>query len=183
MALRHSLFEGAVDLHPFTILQEGRISSPQPPLKITGRIIGASHFITFEIGKKIFHEIFACTDVNGSRQAIATCGPIGKISARVELILWNRIAYSFQSRILRYTDAKDWLLKMEHLAREFNNRQDFLSMGLQYDFPVKPEIDLHPKTILIGEFDLSTHRLSIITAHSYPDEHNVVKSISELKFL
>ena len=181
--LKHLVVEGSLDAGQFSVLQVGEISSQLLKFNMISRIIGASHWLTFEIGNKQFHEIFACTDYMLSGQELATYGSLCSVSANVELALWNKINYSFQSKIFPFSKAEDWLTELESQAQYITNKNGSQSIGLAYHFPKHEDLASIPKTIIVAQFSETKSLLDITTAHSYPNEQQIVRSKSQLTFL
>lgn len=182
--LIHTVVEGELDISQFHVLTVGEIISNFPEFKIIGRIIGASHLITFEIGDKKIHEIFACYDYKTSGKRLASYGPLGSVQANVELCLWNKVNYSFHSRLYHnQTATEKWLGDLEKQAQIISEKDNQKSIGLIYNFPENEFSSVTPKTIVVAENDVEKKQVNITTAHSYPNEQNIVKSESILKFL
>ena len=182
-ALRHSVIEGELDLKQFNILKQSRVDSKEPKFTIHGRIIGASHLLTFDFDSRVFHELFACQENEISNNEIAAYGPLGKVSATIQLKLWNRIDYSFQAKLLRYVDAGQWLNEFEQNAAEIGRSEEWNTMGLVFDFPMHESIKIVPKTIVIVNYNETDGQIKITTAHSYPYEQTIVRSESTLQWV
>ncbi len=58
--LRLRLYWGGVDLAPFTVLQTAQAIAGG--CRVTAHILGASHAVSFKVGKHSFTEVFACHD-------------------------------------------------------------------------------------------------------------------------
>lgn len=183
-SLLHSVIEGELEINQFNVLKVGEIFSSLPAFKIIGRIIGASHLVTFEMGNKQFHEVFACYEFHSSGKKLASYGPLGNVHATVELLLWNKVNYSFRSKLYHnQSKAENWLHELENQALEISGKNEPNSIGLTYDFP-KNEFSLKPpKTVFVAKNDTIKNQVNIITAHSYPNEQNIVKSEGILEFI
>ena len=182
-ALRHSVIEGELNLEQFNILKQSQVESKEPKFTIHGRIIGASHLFTFDFDSRVFHELFACQENEIPNNEIAWYGPLGKVSATIQLKLWNRIDYSFQAKLLRYVDAGQWLNEFEQNAAEIGRSEQWHSMGLVFDFPMNESIKIVPKTIVTAHYYEPDGQIKITTAHSYPNEQTIVRSESTLQLV
>lgn len=181
--LRHTVVAGELNLNQFNILVRDSIHSQTPKFILTGRIIGASHLLTFKIGSQQYHEIFACTDFIAEGEEIASYGPLGKVSAKVSLILEGGTTYTFRSQTLGFETAADWLANFEERAMHHGRKGNEASaFGLHYKFPRDEITGQIPKTIVLARFEPEKSEVKIETAHSYPNEQKIVRSESRLKF-
>ncbi len=180
--LRHTIVAGKLDLNQFKILITDEIFSQTPKFTLTGRIIGASHLLSFEINGQQYHEIFACTGFVAEGDEIASYGPLGKISANMTLRLDSTTTYSFSSQTLDSETAAAWLAVFEEETKQLRKKGGTLSLGLHYDFPRDEITRQIPKTIVQARFRPEKNRMEIETAHSYSNEQKIVRSESILKF-
>ncbi len=180
--IRLSVIDGELEIAQFNVLKQGQIVSDRPPFRIKGRIIGASHLLSFEIGNRKFHEIFACGDINVNGQKIVVQEPLSTTSESVKLNLWNRVSYSFESAVHNYSEAEEWLTELESRAEIFSKSGDDKNVGLIFNFPRGESLNKTPKTVLIAESDSSVAQVKITTAHSYPNEGRIVQSDTVLEF-
>ncbi len=180
--IRLSVIDGELEIGQFNVLKQGQIVSDQPQFRIKGRIIGASHLLSFEIGDRKFHEIFACGDINVNGQKIVVQEPLSRSSESVKLNLWNKVSYSFESAVHNYSEAEKWLTELENRAKKFNKSDRDDNVGLIFNFPRGKSLLKTPKTVLIAQCDRSSASVKITTAHSYPNEGRIVQSDTILEF-
>lgn len=181
--LRHSVIEGDLDLGQFTILKKDQITSGEPQFKITGRIIGASHLFSFDFDSRVFHELFACQEIDSAKNEVASYGPLERVTASIQLQLWNRIDYSFQAKLLRSSEGEQWLMELEQHAADISQYGEQDSIGLVYDFPKSDSNPIVPKTIVVANYNQPKAQIKITTAHSYPNEKTIVRSDSILQLV
>jgi hypothetical protein len=184
--LRLVLAKGDINFNKFNVLQKGELVLPLYHFKLTARIIGASHLLTFAWHASQLHEILACLPaqmnldqtVNGriilNRRAIAAD------DGHEEIILPG-IIYSFFAKTQPYFLAAKWLENLEREAGTMAWKNSQNSIGLAYDFPSDAPTSAIPKTVVMASVDENSGTGEIVTAHSYPNEQAIVQSKSKIQ--
>lgn len=176
-ALRHTLIKGPVDLGQFNVLQQGCFRIDDPDIRITARIIGASHLLTFEFDGRIYHELFACDKYQSDQEYVLLKCQFDRKHIAASLTL-DRLDYSFEATQVPFSFADSWLYDFEVQAAACSRGPHTDSVGLAFDFPASQPVEILGKTIILARFDENRKEINIKTAHSYPNEGIIVKSIS-----
>ncbi|MEA3514336.1 MAG: DUF2617 family protein [Nanoarchaeota archaeon] len=164
--LRLNIIEGELDKGQFNLLDHGTLTSPDFILEAA--VIGASHILTINNAYAVFHEVFACIDVQtDSRRAFY--GPLDKVAGRLNLIFGGQIHYEFRSQLCSWTDGESYLNEIENQVRTYKNKADYLALA--YEFP-HGKLETVPKTIVFAQ--TKGPEVDINTIHSYPSEKNIV---------
>ncbi len=167
-----TVLTGDVDASQFSVLETDRISHGD--ISVEARVIGASHFISFDIAGIKVHEIFSCAKVKAAC-AMAFYGPIKEVSGALDLVFFDNISYAFTPRLAKTGVEDPELEQIERRALDAEGQAG--RIGLVYQFPDggggQP-----PKTIIV--LDMDETGASASTIHSYPNEGNVVITHSRI---
>ena len=164
--LRLNIIEGDLDKGQFNILDQGTLTTPDFILEAA--VIGASHILTISNAYTVFHEVFACIDVQtDSRRAFY--GPLDKVAGRLNLVFRGQIHYGFKSQLFSKVDGEPYLNDIERQVRTYKDKADYLALA--YEFP-HGKLETVPKTIVFAK--TKGQEMDISTVHSYPGEGNIV---------
>ena len=168
-ALRFHLLKGTVDLRQFTVFcqQALRVCS----CHVEARIIGASHILAFNLAGGIhLTEILSCTKVETNQPQVSS-GPLGEIHSSVRSTVGSH-EYTFVPRLVRLDEGAD---ELERLARKVERAHALKDqIGLSHQFPQSDACRGHPPLTLVWGGTDGEDRLLVETAHSYPNEGNLV---------
>jgi len=141
--LRLNIIEGELDKGQFNLLDQGTLTTADFILEAA--VIGASHILTICSANTMFHEVFACIDVQtDSRRAFY--GPLNKVVGKLNLTFREQIHYEFKSQLFSWVEGKLVLNEIEELART-EDKTDCLALA--YEFP-SGELETVPKTIVFA---------------------------------
>ena len=197
--LRLHVVAGWLDVGRFPPLATARLE--RSGLCVQASVIGASHVIRIADAQTDAHtgrvtEIVACgtlpTDISP-----AFSGWLRDIAPAAELQLSPRLRYCFAAS---RTDRRSGLPHFQALEQRI--AEDPLSvtaLGLDYSFPerrpeppsgalhegaseVLPKTGTAPRTLVCVALDPHDRRVTIETAHSYPNEDTIVFSHSTVSF-
>lgn len=147
---------GPINTGQFEIVEEGCLRGETT--SVTARIIGASHFITFDTGERVLHEIFACQPVHAHE--LVHRATIAQAADGIDL---GGIGYRFAAETVGSEHEA-------HLA-------GWADLLVEYEFPETPNGEI-PKTIVAVHRDASAYEVK--TAHIYPNEGKTVLTSSRL---
>ena len=197
--LRLHVVAGWLDVGRFPPLATARLD--RNGLYVQASVIGASHVIRIadpqtDARTGRVTEIVACGTLPADLSA-AFSGWIEDMSSTVELQLSPRLRYCFAAS---RTDRRSGLPRFQALEQRI--AEDPLSatdLGLDYSFPERrpeppsgalhegasealPKTGTAPRTLVCVALDPPARRVTIETAHSYPNEDTIVFSHSAVSF-
>lgn len=157
LSLCHTVIEGGVDMENFHVLKT--LEVVRGNLKARLSIIGASHVAVFSWPGFKLTEIFACIDASKMGKVIHFHKQTQQSLSLTEHFE-GAFRYEFQSEIRTKDEDKGFIAVLEESLK----RND----GLVCEFP-QGNLPDKPKTIIAlrGKFK---EELTILTAHSYPNE-------------
>ena len=174
--LRLHVLADRVDFQLFRPLATVRLE--QPRFQVQASIIGASHII--HIAYDNTHhvsEILACTDIPPALQP-AFSDWIVDLDHPIDLQLTPALHYHFSAQ---RTDSQHGLPAFQELAQRIvqTSADTTLSssVGLDYSFPATPRGPA-PQTLVWVMLDKPHQRVTLKTAHSYPNEDTIIFSDS-----
>ena len=174
--LRLHVIADRVDFQHFRPLATLRLEQPQ--FQVQAGIIGTSHLI--HIAYDNTHhvsEILACADIPPTLQP-AFSDWIANLVRPVDLQLTPAMHYHFEAR---RTDSQRGQPPFQALARRIVRTSAATtlpsSLGLTYAFPATPR-GAAPQTLVWVMLDSARQRVTIKTAHSYPNEDTIIFSDS-----
>lgn len=166
-ALELTVGQGNLDSSQFHVVMDG--FQLITGIQIRMAVIGASHFVVFDAGSFVWHEVFACTQVAGEPSL-----PLNElITAPVERQLTG-YRYEFVTRCVNWQDAEP-----PELTNLINGAMRPQGIGLHVEFPAG-DLPAVPKTVVVGYASEDQQGAVIETAHSYPNVKWVVFSRSTL---
>ena len=150
----------------------------QPPFQVRASIIGASHIIHIAYDHtQHISEILACTDTPPALQP-AFSDWIVNLARPIDLQLTPALHYHFEAQ---RTDSQRGLPAFQALAQRIvqasADTARSSSIGLDYSFPATPRGPA-PQTLVWVMLDKPSQRVTIKTAHSYPNEDTIIFSDS-----
>ncbi len=174
MDLKLNLFEGKLPRDQLNIFVSDTYKTEY--IHIEAGIIGASHFISSVSNEGCISEVFACHTIETKIPVFH--GSLKDLHGDVSHILHGGMTYFFKSEILKLNEknAVEKLTWIRDRAMQANNIPTELGMRHQFTSPNGAP----PETILWLSAT-STTEVKVITAHSYPNEGNVVLTTSEIK--
>ena len=174
--LRLHVLADRVDFQHFRPLATVRLEQPQ--FQVQASIIGASHLIhiTYDNTQHVC-EILACTDIPPASQS-AFSDWIVNLTRPIELQLTPALHYHFEAQ---RTDSQRGQPAFQALAQRIvqagAGTAPSSSAGLDYSFPATPRGPA-PQTLVWVMLDKPGQRVTLKTAHSYPNEGAIIFSDS-----
>ncbi len=174
--LRLHVLADRVDFQQFRPLATVRLE--QPRFQVQTSIIGASHIIHIAYDKT-HHvcEILACTDIPPALQP-AFSDWIVNLARPIDLQLTPALHYHFEAR---RTDSQRGQPAFQALSQRIvHTSADTArssSVGLDYSFPATSRGPA-PQTLVWVMLDKPRQRVTLKTAHSYPNEDTIIFSDS-----
>ena len=174
--LRLHVLADRVDFQHFRPLATVRLEQPQ--FQVQASIIGASHIIHIAYDNtQHVSEILACTDMPPALQP-AFSDWIVNLTHPVDLQLTPALHYHFTAH---RTDSRRGQPAFQALAQRIvQARTDTAlssSIGLDYSFPATSRGPA-PQTLVWLMLDKPSQRVTVKTAHSYPNEDTIIFSDS-----
>ena len=174
--LRLHVLAGRVDFQQFRPLATVRLE--QPRFQVQAGIIGASHIVHIAYDKTHHvSEILACTDIPPALQP-AFSDWIVDLDHPIDLQLAPTLHYHFEAQ---RTDSQRGQPAFRALAQRIvqTSADTTLSssVGLDYSFPATPRGPA-PQTLVWVMLDKPSQRVTLKTAHSYPNEDTIIFSDS-----
>ncbi len=174
MDLRLHLFEGKLPRDQLRILVSDVYKTEY--FNIEAGIIGASHFLTSSSKEGCINEVFACQTIETKIPAVFN-GPLKNLHKTVSYTLHGGMEYCFKSEILKLNE-KSTIEKLTWIRDHAMQARNLpAELGMRHQFT--PLNGASPETILWLS-PTSTTEIKILTAHSYPNEGNVVLTTSEI---
>ena len=197
--LRLHVVAGWLDVGRFPPLATARLE--RNGLSVQASVIGASHVIRIadtQTGNQTEQvtEIVACGTLPADISPTFS-GWLKDISSAVELQLSLRFRYCF---VASRTDRRSGLPRFQALEKRIAKDSSPASdLGLDYSFPERylepplgsfqesaseapPKTGTAPRTLVSVALDPPARRVTIETAHSYPNEDTIVFSHSAVSF-
>ena len=174
--LRLHVVADRVDFQHFRPLATVRLEQSQ--FQVQASIIGASHLIhiTYDNTQHIC-EILACTDIPSALQPTFSDW-IVNLDCPIDLQLAPALHYHFKAR---RTDSQRGQPAFQALAQRIvqasTDTAPSSSVGLDYSFPATPRGPA-PQTLVWVMLDKPSQRVTLKTAHSYPNEDTIIFSDS-----
>ena len=174
--LRLHVLADRVDFQHFRPLATVRLEQPQ--FQVQASIIGASHIVHIAYNNaQHVSEILACTDIPSALQP-AFSDWIVNLTHPIDLQLTQALHYHFTAH---RTDSRRGQPAFQALAQRIvQARTDTAlssSIGLDYSFPATPRGPA-PQTLVWLMLDKPSQRVTVKTAHSYPNEETIIFSDS-----
>ena len=169
-ALRLTLVEGDLDRDRFHVFADDEVVIAG--IRIRATIIGSSHVVTYRTGSFALHEIFACEelpDVSSWTVSQLTCAPVQRQLPGVH--------YEFSISSVAWSDPEPGALAVIAASAQ---QPVAGSLGVIQDFP-QGELNVTPKTVIVGNPDITGQRVVIETAHSYPNDCALIMSRTVLR--
>jgi hypothetical protein len=180
-ALRLNVIYGPLNMGQFNLLDHGQFSGKNFAIDLW--VIGASHVIKFQLGDKVFHEVFACTEVVSSDKRLFY-GPLAGLSEDIRLTegFLGVVDYKFGYMIRDIEKAQSVITDLQAGLKAGVQSNKF---GALYVFPRAAEGGFDPLTVVCGEWMLSEEEIHVQSVHAYPNEGKAVytKTIVSLKNL
>lgn len=197
--LRLHVVAGWLNVGHFPPLATARLE--RNGLCVQASVIGASHVIRIADAQTAAHtgrvtEIVACGTLPADISP-AFSGWLRDIAPAAELQLSPRLRYGFAAS---RTDRRSGLPRFQALERRIaEDSSQTTDLGLDYSFPERrrepasdsfqesasetpPKTGTAPRTLVCVALDPPARRVSIETAHSYPNEDAIVFSHSTVIF-
>ena len=174
--LRLHVLADRVDFQHFRPLATVRLE--QPRFQVQASIIGASHIVHIAYDNT-YHvcEILACTDIPPALQPTFSDW-IVNLTRPIDLQLTPALHYHFAAR---RTDSQHgqsaFRALAQHIVQSGADTARSSSAGLNYSFPATPRGPA-PQTLVWVILDKPGQRVTIKTAHSYPNEGAIIFSDS-----
>ena len=174
--LRLHVLADRVDFQHFRPLATVRMEQPQ--FQVQASIIGASHIIhiAYDDTQHVC-EILACTDIPSALQP-AFSDWIVNLTRPIDLQLTPALHYRFEAR---RTDSRRgqpaFRALAQRIVRAGTDTAPSSSAGLDYSFPATPRGPA-PQTLVWVMLNKPNQRVTIKTAHSYPNEETIIFSDS-----
>ena len=175
--LRLNLIDGVLDKTPLNVILTDTLHLAD--IYIEAGIIGASHFVSFNFGDKVFSEVFACLELSNSSDSCFV-GKVFKQTAPIKYFKKGLFSYEFTSEIL------DWDDKSSEKYKNFENEvekssDDKESIGLSYAFPTMEKNKFLAKTEV--KVTKVNDMIIVETLHAYPNEEKLVFTETQIKIL
>lgn len=155
-----SLVQGELDAAPYNVLWSGQVTLSD--LTVTGRVIGASHIISYQTGTASLHEMLACVAPLCARDTYqAQVGHLQAYSVGWET---SELVHRFDSRRLPWDDEGRAFLDKLIIQAQTVKSDEF---GVAYEFP-QGDLPDTPMTVIMGLLDKEADAVTIRTAHAYP---------------
>lgn len=197
--LRLHVVAGRLDARRFLPLATARLE--RDGLCVQAHVIGASHVIHVADTPAVRNsesltEVVACGPISAGVDT-AFSGWLKDVAAAVELQLSPRLHYRFSESS---TDRQDGLSRFLALDQRITeDPSPAASLGLDYSFPdsfperspvssreisseALPTTGTAPRTLISVALDAQKRRVTVETAHSYPNEGTIVFSDSVVSF-
>lgn len=197
--LRLHVVAGRLDARRFLPLATARLE--RDGLCVQAHVIGASHVIHVADApaapdSEPLTEVVACGPISAGVDT-AFSGWLKDMAAAVELQLSPRLHYRFT---VSSTDRRDGLPRFLALEQRIaEDSPSAASLGLDYSFPdalperssassrervseTFPPTGTAPRTLISVTLDAQKRRVTVETAHSYPNEGTIVFSDSVVSF-
>ncbi len=147
----------------FDIFAEG--AANQDGNKINAAVIGASHYVTFDVWGQKFTEILACVHLDSAKEQIITqtnfiFAPAGNMN-----LVFKNVHYNFQWRIYPWEKGVNELFGLQNLAVKKRNEKNYII--LNPEFPREEGMQL-PQTLVVVGIDEQT--ITCNTIHTYPEK-------------
>ena len=174
--LRLHVLADRVDFQRFRPL--ATVGLEQPQFQVQASIIGTSHIIhiAYDNAQHVC-EILACTDIPPALQPTFSDW-IVNLTRPIDLQLTPALHYHFAAR---RTDSQRGQPAFRALAQRIvqagTDMAPSSSAGLDYSFPATPQGPA-PQTLVWVMLDKPSQRVTIKTAHSYPNEDTIIFSDS-----
>ena len=174
--LRLHVLADRVDFQHFRPLATVRLEQPQ--FQVQASIIGASHIIHIAYDNtQHVCEILACTDIPPTLQP-AFSDWIVNLARPIDLQLTPALHYHFEAQ---QTDSQRGQSAFQALAQRIvqasTDTASSSSAGLDYSFPATSRGPA-PQTLVWVMLDKTSPRVTLKTAHSYPNEDTIIFSDS-----
>ncbi len=174
--LRLHVVASEVDFQHFRPLATVRLE--QPRFQVQASIIGTSHIIHIAYDNtQHVCEILACTDIPPALQP-AFSDWIVNLAHPIDLQLTPALHYHFEAQ---RTDSQSGQPAFRALAQRIvqagADTAHSASAGLDYSFPATPRGPA-PQTLVWVMLDKPGQRVTLKTAHSYPNEGAIIFSDS-----
>ena len=174
--LRLHILADWVDFQHFRPLATVRLEQPQ--FQVQASIIGTSHIIHIAYDNtQHVCEILACTDIPPALQPTFSDW-IVNLTRPIDLQLTPVLHYHFEAR---RTDSQRGQSAFRALAqrivRASTDTAPSSSAGLDYSFPATSRGPA-PQTLVWVMLDKTSRRVTVKTAHSYPNEDTIIFSDS-----
>jgi hypothetical protein len=180
-ALHWMLVEGEVDTDHFQLLATASLVAPG--FRLDAHIIGASHLLRMAWGDGVIHhEVVACAGLPEDSPRLASA----RLASRPEdEVVFARLkggrALRFESQILDGARATRRTRALHDAIQAVEGDESTRELGLCFEFPRPADASDLAVTSLCGPMTLvraslcaAEDRLSVETAHSYPNEDRVV---------
>ncbi len=170
--LRLHVVGDRVDFQHFRPLATVRLE--QPRFQVQASIIGASHIvhIAYDNTQHVC-EILACTDIPPALQP-AFSDWIVNLDRPIDLQLTPALHYHFEAQ---RTDSRRgqpaFRALAQHIVQAGTDTPLSASAGLDYSFPATPRGPA-PQTLVWVMLDKPSQRVTLKTAHSYPNEDTII---------
>ncbi|MBI9074427.1 MAG: DUF2617 family protein [Desulfatibacillum sp.] len=164
--LRLTLLAGPVDASRFHVLEAQTVNIEG--LEVEARIIGASHWVTLRMADLCIHELFSCHQMK-DETALLQYGPLGQVSGPVDLLLFGKLNYTFNSRVMSLCVPDAEAREIRESALLAGDREGH--MGLIQEFPSQEGLPA-PQTIVWACLEPGAFKMA--TIHSYPNEGSLV---------
>lgn len=157
-----SYIDGPFDPNTLTVYKQQKYAFFNGMLDVTASIIGASHVLSFTVGGREFHEVFACCEIPDT--------PCYKLSELTSPIFENlpKVGYRFRTHTIPWPDASLQPRELDELVYQANK-----SFGLICEFESGKQ-GVTPITVITGYEKYN--RLIIKTGHAYPGDALVITS-------
>lgn len=172
--LRFYLVADKVDVEPFTVISNQHFRWNHREVEMG--ILGASHYLRINCGEERFlTELFACADIETQASAIKS-SPFENLPAKIE-VPFVQCRYRFTPRLVSWDDGDAELTKLRQDISRASTR--YRTCGLEHQFPSLPGDDetKPPLTLIHAKIG---NRLTLKTAHCYPNEEQIVFTTTTL---
>ncbi len=179
--LRLHVLADRLDFQPFRPLATARLEQPQ--FQVQASIIGTSHLVHIAYDQtQHVCEILACTDMPPALRP-AFSDWIMNRARPVDLQLTPGLHYHFTAS---RTDSQRGQPAFQALAQRIVQASADTALsssaGLDYAFPATPRGPA-PQTLVWVRLDAPSQRVTIQTAHSYPNEETILFSDTHVTWL
>ena len=174
--LRLHVVADRVDLQHFRPL--ATVCLKQPRFQVQASIIGASHIIHISYDNTHHvSEILACTDIPPALQP-AFSDWIMNSARPIDLQLTPALHYHFTAQRTNSQRGQPTFRALaQRIVQASTDTAPSSSAGLDYSFPATPR-DPAPQTLVWVMLDKPSQRVTLKTAHSYPNEETIIFSDS-----
>lgn len=174
--LRLHILADRVDFQHFRPLATVRLEQPQ--FQVQASIIGTSHIIhiAYDNAQHVC-EILACTDIPSALQS-AFSDWIVNLTRPIELQLTPALHYHFEAqRVDSQRGQPAFRALAQRIVQAGADTAPSSSAGLDHSFPATPRGPA-PQTLVWVMLDKPGQRVTLKTAHSYPNEGAIIFSDS-----